>query len=440
MKNTAWRTGMFSVQWFVFLLANSLMLPIVVGKIFHMPPGEIIDLIQRTFFVVGLSSLLSGWLGHRLPIADGPAGIWLGIFVLMGQLSASQGTDQHLTLRLLEGGMLITGVIVVLIGWAGWMHRMLAIFTPLVTGIYLILLTFQLSGTLLKGMIGISDAAAPIEAANVVISFGVFIFVFGLSVWGKGWMKSYAVLIGVIVGWMAYALVNGSASLPESSSLIKAPKLFAWGMPSLDGGMAISSIMVAFVLISSVIASMSAMQQVLGEKEQAYSKVTPLDRGGIIAGVTNIVSSLFSTIGVVPLSISAGFVRLTGQKRILPYFIACLALIVVSFLPGVYSLLSVLPAQVANAAMLASFAQMIGIGLKSILKISLDERRLTILGLSLSFGTGVMFLPQNLFYGQPTICQYLLGNGVMVGMLVGLLLEQTWRVKPNAEVAATGKA
>jgi xanthine/uracil permease len=415
------------------------MLPIVVGKLFHMPPEEIVGLIQRMFFVVGLSSLLSGWLGHRLPIADGPAGIWLGIFVLMGQLAALQGTDQNLTLRLLEGGMLITGVTVVLIGFAGWVQKMLKVFTPLVTGVYLILITFQLSGTLLKGMIGISDADVPIHPASVMISFAVFFLVFAFSVWGKGWMKSYAVLIGVIVGWITYVLVNGSASVPGSGSIIHPPDLFAWGMPRLDSGMVITSVMVAFILISSVIASMSAMQQVLGEKEPTDGKFTPLNRGGIIAGITNILSSLFSTIGVVPLSISAGFVRLTGQRRIAPFFIACIALIVVSFVPGVYSLLSLLPIQVAYAAMLASFAQMIGIGLISILKVPFDERRMTILGLALSFGTGVMFLPQNLFNTLPTIFQYLLSNGVMVGMLVTLLLEQVWRVKPNAAVAAPNK-
>jgi xanthine/uracil permease len=432
MKNSALGTSIFSIQWFVFLLANSLMLPILVGKIFHMPPVEIVGMIQRMFFIVGLSSLLSAWLGHRLPIADGPAGIWLGIFVLMGQLAASQGTDQHLTLRLLEGGMLITGLTVVLIGFAGWMQKMLKVFTPLVTGVYLILITLQLSGTLLNGMIGISNAATPIHLGNVMIAFAVFLLVFAFSVWGKGWMKSYAVLIGVIIGWMAYALVNGSGNVPSSGSIINPPDLFAWGLPRLDSGMVITSIIVAFVLISSVIASVSAMQQVLGEKEPTDGKITPLDRGGIIAGVTNILSSLFSSLGVVPLSISAGFVRLTGQRRMAPFFIACIALIIVSFVPGVYSLLSLLPSQVAYAAIFASFSQMIGIGLISILRVPFDERRMTILGLSLSLGTGVMFLPQNLFNMLPTIFQYLLSNGVIVGMLVALLLEHVWRVKSNS--------
>lgn len=439
MTNRAISTGIFSIQWFIFLVANSLMLPIVVGTIFQMPSEEIIGLIQRMFFVVGLSSLLSSWLGHRLPIPDGPAGIWLGIFVLMGQLAVAQGNNQQETLQLLEGGMLVTGVTIILIGSLKWMQKLLTVFTPLVTGVYLIMLTIQLSGTLLQGMIGISDANLSVQGTSVMISFAVFLFVLALSIWGKGWMKSYAMLLGVVIGWFAYALVYGTGEAPASETIIQFPSLFAWGLPTLNSGMFATAIMVAFVVISNVIASLSAMQQVVESKEAENRKTSSLlDRAGIVSGISNVLTSLFSTIGVVPLSIAAGFVRLTGQKRLAPYFIASVMLIIISFIPGIYSALSLLPAQVANAAMLATFAQMIGIGIRSILKVPLDERRMTILGLALSFGTGVMFLPQSIFYGLPTIFQYLLGNGVMVGMLVALLLEQAWRVKTtDHQVALT---
>jgi xanthine/uracil permease len=443
MKNSKLRLGFFSVQWFVFLLTNSIMLPIVVGQIFQMAPEEIFGLVQRTLFVVGVSSFLAGWLGHRLPIVEGPAGIWLGIFILMGQMAAAKGTDPILTLRLLEGGMLITGLTLVLIGSFRWMNKMLRLFTPLVTGVYLILLALQLSGTLLRGMLGVSDTSTTIEPSNVIISLSVFLLVFACSVWGKMWLKNYAVLIGVIVGWIAYSLVNGSESIPEIGSVMALPEVLAWGSPRLDVGIVVTGFVVAFVLLSNLIASATAMEQVLNEKEQAQGKFSRLDRGGIMTGVTNMLCSLFPTVGVVPMSATAGFARLTGQNgqnSKTPFFIACLTLVFVSFIPGIYSFLSLLPGQVAFAVMLATFGQMIGIGLVSITKVPLDERRLTIVGLSLSFGTGVMFLPQKMFSALPTLFQYLLSNGIMVGMLVALLLEQVWKIKTYASDSSVNKA
>lgn len=433
MKNSKLDTGIGSLQWFIFLLANSLTIPIIVGQVFQLYPVEISGLMQRTFLVVGVSSLLSGWLGHRLPIPDGPAGIWLGVFVLMGQMAVAQGLDKTGSLQLLEGAMLLTGVFLIIVGLTGWMNKLLKLFTPLVNGVYLTILGFQLSGMFLKGMIGVSDTSTKIQPGIVIISFAIFMLVLALSVWGKGWLKSYAVLIGMVVGSIAFIVVNGSQPMPKSSSIISLPDVFAWGIPKLDAGMFVSSIMVAFVLISSIIASVAAMLQVFGEKatEHTNEKVDrtkgALKSSGIISGINTMLSSIFSTVGVVPFSVAAGFVRMTGQSRMLPFFIASIALALISFFPKVYSLLAMLPGPVAYAAMLASFTSMAGIGISSVLKEPLDQRRLTILSTALSLGTGVMFLPQALFTALPTVLQYVFSNGVMVGMLVALIFEQIWR-------------
>jgi xanthine/uracil permease len=449
--NRRWETGISSLQWFVFLLANSLTLPIVIGQAYHLPADEIAGLMQRTFLVVGLSSLLSGWIGHRLPIPDGPAGIWLGVFVLMGEMAASQNTSPSNSLQLLEGGMLLCGTVLVAVGAVRGMNAMLRLFTPLVTGVYLMLLAFQLSGVFLKGMIGVSGAEVHIAPLRVAISLAVFALVLALSIWGRGWMKSYAVLIGICAGWLAFLLAGETAPAQGVAATVRLPVLFAWGRPRLNVGMAVSSILVAFVLLSNIIASVAAMKQVLtklspaggdipGGRSRPRREESDLNRGGIVGGIGNILSSVLATVGVVPLSIAAGFVGMTGQSRKAPFFYACAALMLISFLPAVYSFLALLPGPVAYAAMLASFAQMIGIGLRSVLQEPLDQRRLTILGVSLIIGTGVMYLPPSLFAGLPTILQYVLGNGLMVGMVVSLVLEHAWRQPKNGENADGGTA
>jgi xanthine/uracil permease len=427
-------TPIGSMQWFVFLLANSLTLPIVIGQVFGLSAVEIAGLMQRTFLIVGLSSLLSGWIGHRLPIPDGPAGIWLGVFVIMGETAASQGIASSETLRLLEGGMLVTGITMIVIGAAGLMNRMLKVFTPLITGVYLLLLAFQLSGVFLKGMISIerNGMEAAVNGPATAIAFLVFALVLGFSIWGRGWLKSYAVLIGITLGWIGFAWTQGPAAHEPSTPmpLLSMPELFAWGLPRLDAGMAVSSIIVAFVLITNIIASIAAMQHVLGHLTQESNDKNKLNRAGLLGGISNALSSLFSTVGVVPLSVAAGFVQMTGQRRRLTFFIACIGLMLMSFVPAIYFLFSQLPAPVAYAALLASFAQMVAIGLSSILREAVDQRRLMIVGVSLSIGTGVMFLPKETFTALPSVIQYICSNGLLMGMLVSLLLEHLWRTKP----------
>lgn len=439
MDNLKLKTSVVSVQWLVFLIANSLTLPIIIGQVFHLPAAEISSLMQRTFLVVGLSSLLSGWLGHRLPIPDCPAGIWLGVFIIMGQIATFQGTSHSLTLQLLEGGMLIAGLVLTIIGLSGWMGKMLKLFTPLVNGVFLMTLTFSLSGTFLKGMIGVSSPSSHVQTGNVVVGFAVFILVLALSIWGKGWLKSYAVLIGVAVGWVFFGIINGFGSTPQYSSMILFPKMFAWGMPRLNSGMFISSVLIAFVLISNIIASVSAMLQVFTETgansrqsdRQSMTVENRFKRSGIIGGVSSVLSSVFSTVGGVPFSISAGFVRMTGESSLAPFLIACIALMVISLFPGVYSRLAMMPGPVAYAAMFASFTQMVGLGINSIVRQPLDQRRLAILGISLTMGAAVMYLPQSVFASMPTVLQYIFSNGVMVGLLLAMVLEQIWRVEES---------
>lgn len=47
-------------------------------------------LMQRTFLFVGVSSFIKAWFGHRDPIAEGPAGSWVSIFIKLGQVAMHQ--------------------------------------------------------------------------------------------------------------------------------------------------------------------------------------------------------------------------------------------------------------------------------------------------------------------------------------------------------------
>lgn len=51
MKNEhAWMKEGFSfLQWVVFLLANALSLPVVIGQLYHLSAAEVAGLMQRTF-------------------------------------------------------------------------------------------------------------------------------------------------------------------------------------------------------------------------------------------------------------------------------------------------------------------------------------------------------------------------------------------------------
>jgi len=422
-KKRRWGAGgVAALQWLIFLVANTVALPVVIGEIFQFTPAETAGLMQRTFFVVGIGSLLQVWLGHRLPLMDGPAGIWMGVFAILGSQALSQGSDPRAVLQSLEGAMLVTGGCFLLLASTGLLRRLLSLFTPLVTGTYLLLLVLQLGGLFFQGMLTGDQGA--FDPAAALIALGVFFLVLLLSVIGRGWWKSYSILIGMIAGWSLFSLLGrGSGSgMPTDSPYLT---VFAWGLPRLDMGAALTGVLVALVLLSNLVASLAAV----GEAVRGRSDVHPreLTRSGWVSGINHGLSALFSTGGLVSLSVSAGFIRLTGERGRIPFFIACLLMIGVSLVPPLTEGLASIPGPVVYAALLASFVQMAGTAVRTIMEHPLDERRATILGISLVLGVGTMFLPTPFFETVSPAVRYVLENGLLVGTLTVFLLEQLWR-------------
>ncbi|EJR09685.1 hypothetical protein II5_00394 [Bacillus cereus MSX-A1] len=414
---------MGTLQWFIFLLANSIALPIVVGGLFHFTTEEIFYLMQRTFFVVGISSFLQGWIGHRLPIADGPAGSWVGVFTVLAYATAGQ--DQlHSTLQILELGMIISGVILIGLGVTGFIGRILFLFTPVVTGTFLLLLCLQLSGVFLKGMLGITATISQIDGFTAIIAFSIFLFVIILSNFGRGFIKSYAVLIGLISGWIIF-LIAGKVTVPSQvTHFVQLPQMFAWGLPKWNTGMAVSSFVMVCILVSNTVAAIIAINQATIHKATIEQK--QLKDGTWVGGISHIISSVFSTVGIVPLPATAGFIRLTKQKYIRSFLMACALLVVMSLFPSIIRYLASLPSAVASAVLMASFVQLIGIGFNNIKQVPMSERNVTILGVAVLFGSGVMFLPSGALQSLPSVMQYIFGNGLFVGTVVSILLEQIW--------------
>ncbi|KGX85655.1 purine/pyrimidine permease [Pontibacillus litoralis] len=425
--NSAWRaTSLETLQWLIFFLASSVALPIVVGAMFALDSQEVAGLMQRTLFVVGLASLLQGLFGHRLPVMEGPAGIWVSIFAVMATTAAQHGDSPIHTLQVLQFAIILTGIFLFLFGVMRLSSRVLFFFTPLVTGGFLFLLTVQLSGTFLQGMLGITSDSPAIQPVASIVAFLTFFFVLGMSIFGQGWRKSYAVLIGIVIGWILYAgCIGVESSSTGNIAVFSVPELFAWGLPVWDLGVVPIAFMTAVILLSNLVAALVGVSDAVYDKPNyTYEQ---MNKGSMMVGISHGLSGIWSTIANVPLASSAGFIELTGQKRKKPFLYASVVLMVLAFFPPMVQFISQIPAPVANAALLATFVQLMGLGLRNIASEPFDQRRLTILAVSFLIGIGIMFLPSEAFTGFPSVLQNIASNGLLVGTLLIMILERTWK-------------
>lgn len=426
-KKSMITSSMETVQWFIFLLASSVALPIVIGAVFEMNFTEVAGLMQRTFFVVGLASLLQAIIGHRLPIMEGPAGIWISIFTVMAATGLQNNTSLTETLQLLQTTMIFTGIFLILFGVFRISQKILPIFTPLVTGTFFFLLTVQLSGTFLQGMLGLQGEATTIQVKETIIAFLTFLIVLGLSLFAKGWLSSYSMFIGILIGWIIFVIVEGGAPSIGDMEMFALPEVFAFGKPVFDISVIPIAFVIAVILISNVVASVIAVDQTVGNKSKDNG--VSVNRGTMVSGINHSLSGIFSSIANVPLSTSAGFIGLTGQKGKLPFIYASFLLMVVGFFPPIVAFISSIPAPIANAALMASFIQLVSLAIHNVTLKPLDNRKVTIVGIAYLIGMGTMFLPAAAFANLPSIVQNLMSNGLLVGTGLVIIMEQLWRSK-----------
>ncbi|MBD7963357.1 purine/pyrimidine permease [Fictibacillus norfolkensis] len=415
-----------SLQWMVFILAGSLVAPIAIGDAFGMTQAETAELLQRSFLIIGASAILQALFGHKLPINEGPAGLWWGVFTVYAGIVASGALTVADGLQQLTAGMLISGILFLLLGMFRIISSVRALFTPLVTGTYLILLVSQLSGSFIKGMLGIGYLQ---EGADTKVALtSLFILVLSI-VLGKSrvkWLRSYSILISLLLGWGLFKLLNLTKETMHSNTTFAFPELFAWGMPELSSGTIVTSLFVGMLLLTNMVASINVVEKAYETENNDYEPIN-YNRSSIMMGINTWIAGLFSAVASVPISGAAGFILTTKMFSKLAFIIGNGLIILISFFPPLTFFFAGIPAPVGYATIFLPFSSMIGLAFKEYKSELKSENNLFIISTSLMVGIGSLFIPAAALKDWPNIIVTLLSNGLIMGMLTCMILEQFYK-------------
>ncbi|WP_019241394.1 MULTISPECIES: purine/pyrimidine permease [Bacillus] len=411
-----------SVQWVAFMFSSSIVAPIAVAALFQLNTVETAGFIQRAVFILGLAALLQILFGHKLPINEGPAGLWWGVFALYAGLSTTLFTSHLETLQALQGALIAGSIFFILLSAFGIIEKLSHLFTPTVTGVYLLLLVLQLSSSFAKGMMGLGNSQSTVNMKMLLLS----VFIVAITIWFTKnkirFIKQYAILLALVVGWCLF-LLFGLAPTPKLSgiSILSFPDLFAFGKPIFNTGMIVSALFVTILLIANMIASIRITENILKGMNVEVDQ-TNVNRTGIISGIIQGLAGMFSTIGSVPISGAGGFIQATGITSKLPFILASIAVVIISFFPPIMSVFAAMPPAVGYSVSFVIFAGMLSMALSDIQK-DLTNTRM-IIGVSLLSGVGIMFIPTEAFNGLHPVLISLLSNGLIIGTIICICGEQ----------------
>lgn len=412
------------LQWAVFLLASSIAAPIAIAHVFGMDPSETTLFIQRTMFVLGVACIVQAFFGHRMPINEGPAGLWWGIFVVYAGMVGVMYPANTDALQALQSGMMISGVLFILLALSGLITKMKALFTPAITFTYLMLLILQLSGTFLRGMVGVDGPNDRIDGVLFLGSLLVVLITFITMNHKIPWVSRYSVLLSIASGWILFIIIGKADFVqPDHKQWIQLPDIFVYGKPIWDSGVVVTAAFITLLLIANMMASIRVMESLL-KKSFSISPPDRMKQGSIASGINHLFAGVFSAIGPVPISGSAGFVGATRMASLKPFIIGSTMLILITIFPAIMSVFASLPAAVAYAVTFAIFTKMVEMAFHELSSDPNQQRAYKVSAIGLMVGVGIMFIPQMSMSNLPHAISAVLSNGLITGTILAIVVEQ----------------
>ena len=391
-------------------------MPVIIGAYLGLDQAEIAQMLQRTFLLSGGVSILQAILGHRYPIIDGPAGLWMGLLIILAETCTSFGQDLAVLRTNMEVGMIIAGIMVIIVALTGLVDKILKVFTPIVNGTFLILMVMQMSATVIKGATGISSGYKTIQPKFLAVFLITTAVILVINLKAKGFLQSIATLIGVVCGWiLAYALGISPDFISSGNGFLAIPQPFAWGTPTIYPSVIITCLIGEFMLFSNFATSLNGMSELL-EVENTPKQVK---RSTVLFGCTAILCGVFPVTGFVPFASAPSTTKLTRVAARGPFIIGGLFMMLL----GVIAPICTFFAAIGYSAMMIVFAMMLQQGIQEFKKVELTNREGFIIGISFMIGAGIMFLNADAFMTLPQMLRYIVSNGLIMGLIVALLIE-----------------
>ncbi len=317
------------------------------------------------------------------------------------------------------GSIIASGIFVFAI--AGFFSKIKKLFPPLVTGTVITTIGLTLIPVAVEKMGGGLKTAKNFgEPKNLILAFVTIFLIIGIQLFGKGFIRSISVLIGLLAG----TLLAGAMGMVDLTAVSHAPVFhmpqpFYFGKPTFD----ITSILLMIIISIVSLVESTGVYFALGEIVGKPIGQEELKKGYRAEGLAVILGGIFNTFPYTGFSQNVGLVQLSGIKTRRPIYFSAIFLIILGAFPKVGALAQIIPEPVLGGGMLVMFGSVAVQGIKMLSRVNLhDDKNLLVIAIALGFGLGFNMLP-NLFSYLPETLQMFTGNGIVMSSLTAIILN-----------------
>jgi len=404
----------------VFVMSSTLVLPVVIVQ-------EIGGSILQIAGVVGLSMIASG-IGTILQgLKRGPVGSGYLCPNLCGPsyLAVSVHAAWLGGLPLMHGMIMLAGVFEAL--FSRVIRRLKFLFPSLVTGVVVLMVGVALIPLGSSKFLGIAIAGDPIDLMTMAIASLTLLVMVGLNIWGKGDLRLYSVLVGMVMAYVASTLV-GVLGQDDWHRVAVAPWFSVPGQGLELFRYAFDWQLVMPFLVVSLCASLKTFGnlitcQSINDDEWRGPDMKMIGNGLLADAISVFTGGLLGGVAADTSASNVGLSAATGVTSRRVGFSAGGIFIALAFCPKLTTLVGIMPAPAMGAILMFVTSFMIVAGMKIILSTPMDTRKTFIIGIPLIFGLSVDILPQMYAHLHPWI-KPLFSSSLTLATVLAIALNQ----------------
>jgi NCS2 family nucleobase:cation symporter-2 len=277
--------------------------------------------------------------------------------------------------------------------------------------------------------LGFQGGGAGAQASATTVAIVTLAAMIGPTVWGKGKLKLYPVLLGLVAGYL-FAYFFGVFQTERLREMLAAPMI---SLPrKVYTGWSFDLALLPAFLIASLASTLKSVGDLtLCQKiNDADWKRTDMQSasGGIFAGAIGTgLSGLLGGIGQSTFSSNVGLSLATGATSRSIAIPCGILMILLAFLPKLAAFFAVMPDPVMGAILVYVACYMILAGIQVITSRMLDARRIFVVGIALIFGLSVDMVP-GLYGNVPDLIQPLFSSSLAISTILVVVLNLLFRI------------
>ncbi|WP_018526960.1 uracil-xanthine permease family protein [Alkalispirochaeta alkalica] len=353
--------------------------------------------VSATLFAVGVGTLIFHFFTKgRVP------GFLGSSFAFIAPLLIAAET---LSLQHAQAGIIGAGVVYVLVGllvqWIG-PERVAKVFPPIVTGPVIMVIG-----------LGLAPVAMGMSGDHWGVAVLTLLAAVGITMFGKGIIKVVPILGGLVIGYIAAALLG----LVDFSGIAQAPFIGLPGftLPRFSPQVLLIVTPAAIVSVIEHIGDILAIGNTIDRDMKTDPGIAPTLYGG---GVATIISGLLGGPSLTTYGENIGVLAITRVHATFVVSMGAIWAIVMAFIPKVEALIQSIPGPVIGGVSILLYGMIAAVGIRTLIegKVSLIKpRNLIIASVILVIGVGGVAF---------TVVEGLELSAMVLAAVTGIILNQ----------------